>query len=68
LLEPSDFGLIAMLMVVIGIAQVFTDVGLAGALIQRRKVLPIHYSYVFYFNIIIAMLLTCTTFPKTNKI
>jgi teichuronic acid exporter len=30
LLEPSDFGLIAMLMVVIGIAEVFTDVGLAG--------------------------------------
>lgn len=62
LLEPSDFGLIAMLMVVIGIAQVFTDVGLGGALIQRRKVLPIHYSSVFYFNITIATLLTCITF------
>tara|TARA_R110001583_G_scaffold69129_2_gene196185 strand:- start:26506 stop:27960 length:1455 start_codon:yes stop_codon:yes gene_type:complete len=62
LLEPSDFGLIAMLMVVIGITQVFTDIGLGGALIQRRRVLPIHYSSVFYFNITIATLLTCITF------
>jgi teichuronic acid exporter len=38
LLAPADFGLIAMVMVIIGIASVFTDVGLGGALIQRRKV------------------------------
>jgi len=62
LLEPSDFGLIAMIMVVVGVAQVFTDVGLGGALIQRRKVLPIHYSSVFYFNITIASILTCITY------
>jgi teichuronic acid exporter len=62
LLKPSDFGLIAMLMVVIGVAQVFTDVGLGGALIQRRKVMPIHYSSVFYFNILVAALLTCITY------
>ncbi|MDH5934467.1 lipopolysaccharide biosynthesis protein [Vibrio splendidus] len=62
LLEPSDFGLIAMLMVVVGVAQVFTDVGLGGALIQRRKLLEVHYSSVFYFNISIGTLLTCITF------
>lgn len=62
LLEPSDFGLVAMLMVVVGIAQVFTDVGLGGALIQSNKVLPVHYSSVFYFNIFIACLLTLLTY------
>jgi len=62
LLDPSDFGLIAMIMVVIGIAQVFTDIGLGGALIQRKKVLPIHYSSVFYFNISIACILTAITY------
>lgn len=62
LLEPSDFGLIAMVMVIIGIASVFTDVGLGGALIQRRKVLPIHYTSVFYFNIVIGFLLTLITY------
>ena len=62
LLEPSDFGLIAMVMVVVGMASVFTDVGLGGALIQRRKIRPIHYSSVFYFNIFVGMLLTFTVY------
>lgn len=58
LLEPSDFGLIAMIMVIIGIASVFSDIGLGGALIQRRWILPIHYSSVFFFNLGVATLLT----------
>jgi len=62
LLEPSDFGLIAMVMVIIGIASVFTDVGLGSALIQRQKVKSIHYSSVFYFNIAIGLLLAFITY------
>ena len=62
LLEPSDFGLIAMVMVIIGIAAVFTDVGLGGALIQRRRLHPVHYSSVFYFNVIAGLLLTLLTY------
>ena len=50
LLEPSDFGLIAMVMVIVGMARVFTDVGLGAALVQRRRVRPIHYFSVFYFK------------------
>lgn len=57
LLEPSDFGLIAMIMVVVGVAQVFADVGLGAALIQRRRLLPIHYYSVFYLNMAIAIFL-----------
>jgi O-antigen/teichoic acid export membrane protein len=62
LLEPSEFGLIAMIMVFVGIAFIFSDVGLGAALIQRRRVLPIHYNSVFYFNTIIGLLLTAITF------
>ncbi|KYJ86993.1 hypothetical protein AS592_00345, partial [Sulfurovum riftiae] len=68
LLEPAEFGLIAMVMVIIGIAQVFTDVGLGSALIQRRRVLPVHYSSVFYFNIFIASILTLITFLSASWI
>lgn len=68
ILEPSDFGLIAMVMVIIMVAMVFTDVGLSGALIQRRKVLPVHYSSVFYFNLIIGGLLTLLTFSSATWI
>jgi O-antigen/teichoic acid export membrane protein len=68
LLEPSEFGLIAMVMVIIGMADVFTDVGLGGALIQRKKVLSVHYSSVFYFNLFIGSLLTLITYFSSRWI
>lgn len=68
LLEPSDFGLIAIVMAVIGMASVFTDVGLGGALIQRRKLHPIHYSSVFYFNTIVGAFLTVVTYLSAGLI
>lgn len=68
LLEPSDFGLIAMIMVVVMIALVFTDVGLGSALIQRRRVLPVHYASVFYFNVFIGAMLTLFTFSSATWI
>lgn len=68
LLEPSEFGLIAMVSVIIAIAQVFTNVGLAAALIQRKRVLPVHYSSVFYFNILIGTLLCLIIFFSASLI
>lgn len=68
LLEPSEFGLIAMVMVIISIAFIFTDVGLGSALIQRRRVLPVHYASVFYFNIFVGGVLTSITFFSANWI
>jgi O-antigen/teichoic acid export membrane protein len=68
LLEPSEFGLIAMVMVIIGIARIFTDIGLGGALIQRRRLLPIHYTSVFYFNIFIASILSAITYFSASQI
>lgn len=68
LLEPSDFGLIAMIMVIVGIATIFSDIGLGGALIQRRRVLQIHYSSVFFFNISAGLILTLLTFFSSTFI
>ena len=68
LLAPADFGLIAMVMVIIGIAGVFTDVGLGGALVQRKKILPVHYSSVFYFNISIGLILSLVTYFSAGAI
>ena len=68
LLEPSDFGLIAMIMVIVGIAQIFSDIGLGSALIQRRHILPIHYSSVFYFNIVSAFALTLIVYFSASSI
>jgi len=68
LLEPSDFGLIAMVMVIVGIADVFSDIGLGGALIQRRRVLPVHYSSVFYLNISVGVLLALILFFSAEQV
>ena len=68
LLTPADFGLIAMIMVIVGIATIFSDIGLGGAIIQRRRVLQIHYSSVFFFNISAGFILTILTFFSANLI
>ena len=62
LLTPSDFGIIAILMAIVSMASVLFDIGLAGALIQRKRVLEIHYTSVFYFNITIGFFLTILMF------
>lgn len=62
LLQPYDFGLIAIGLVIIGVVGIFSDLGLGPALIQRRQVLSAHYSSVFYFSIGIGLLLTVLTF------
>jgi len=62
LLTPADFGIIAMLMAMIGIASILFDIGLAGALIQRKRVLEIHYASVFYFNMAVGFSLTLLIF------
>lgn len=68
LLDPTQFGLIAMIMVIVMVAMVFTDVGLGSALIQRRRVLPVHYASVFYFNIFIGGILALITFLSAASI
>ncbi len=62
LLEPSDFGLIAIVMVIVSLAAIFSDIGLGGALIQRKRLHQIHYSSVFFFNILAGSCLTLLTF------
>lgn len=68
LLEPSEFGLIAIVVAFLGFISVFFDAGLTSALIQRRKVLPIYYTSVFYFNLVIALILTFIVFIYSDTI
>ncbi len=68
LLEPSDFGLIAIIMVIVSLATIFSDVGLGGALIQRKQLHQVHYSSVFFFNITAGLALTLLTFFSASQI
>jgi len=62
LLSPSDFGLMAMSLVFIGLASLFGDIGLGAALIQREVVEEKHYSSVFWINTSVACLMTLVFF------
>lgn len=68
LLDPKDFGLIAMVNVFFIFSNDLLNVGLGAALIQRKRLLPIHYSSVFYLNILIGLLLTVIIFFSANII
>jgi len=51
ILEPADFGLIAMLTLFTGIAQVFVDAGFSAALIQKKEISPNDEKSVFALNV-----------------
>lgn len=52
LLKPSDFGLMAMTMVVIGFAQAYADMGISAALVYRQDITPEKLSSLYWLNIL----------------
>ncbi len=57
ILSPSDFGLLALVMVVINILQVFNEVGFGAALMQKLDRDELDFSTVFVFNMILGIVL-----------
>lgn len=57
LLEPSDFGVVAMVMVLTGVFEIFATGGLSLATVQRHKISDAQLSYMFWFNLAIGVLL-----------
>lgn len=57
ILEPSDYGNIALVTVFITILNVFVDGGLANSLIQKKDSDEKDFSTVFFFNILLCVLL-----------
>ncbi len=50
-LSPTDFGLMAMAMVVIGVVQAFNDMGISNAIIQRQDTTRERLSSLFWLEI-----------------
>ena len=57
LLDPSDFGLVAMVTVVTGVFDIFGTGGLSAATIQRAEISDQQISTLFWVNIVIGILL-----------
>ena len=57
LVLPAEFGLFAMLFLLLALAELFVSGGLAWALIQRRDITPADESTVFWFNLAVGAVL-----------
>lgn len=55
---PSDFGLVAFGMAIIGFAQMLRDVGIHQAVIQKTEVSEIELSSVFWSTVFVGVMLT----------
>ena len=62
ILVPADFGLIALVTVIIGVLNVLIDSGLSAALIQKKNADETDFSTVFYFNIVACAVLYLAIF------
>jgi O-antigen/teichoic acid export membrane protein len=58
LLTPNQFGLVAMIAVFIGFAQLFSELGFGVALVQRKVVEERHLSSIFWLNLVTGICLT----------
>jgi PST family polysaccharide transporter len=58
LLDPSDFGIVAMVTVVTGVFEIFATGGLSVASVQKPEISNAELSTLFWFNIAIGALLS----------
>jgi O-antigen/teichoic acid export membrane protein len=68
LLLPQDYGVIALLVIFITIAQVFVQSGLGTSLIQKKSIDDVDYSSVFWVSLAIASLLYSVLFLAAPSI
>lgn len=62
LLTPEDYGVVAVVMIFIALANVFIQSGFSIALIQKKNVNELEYSSVFYLSFGVAIVLYCILF------
>lgn len=58
LLSPSEFGIVAIAMVVISFFDIFADAGLGPAIVQKKGMDEEEYSHVYSISIYFALLLS----------
>ena len=50
LLDPSDFGLVVMIMAIVGVADLVRDFGMTGAILQARSLTQRQWSGLLWFS------------------
>ncbi|KJF23456.1 lipopolysaccharide biosynthesis protein [Rhodococcus sp. AD45-ID] len=68
LLSPTDYGLVAMVVALIGVAEVFRDFGLSMAALQSRTLTHQQQSNLFWINTLVGAILTILVFSLAAPI
>jgi polysaccharide transporter, PST family len=70
ILEPDDFGVVAMAMVITGFVSLFADMGLSVAIVQNQNLDQNTANVLFYTNLIagIAAMFVCLLFSPLTSI
>ncbi|MEZ8402373.1 MOP flippase family protein [Vibrio splendidus] len=68
LLNPSDFGLVSMAMIIIGFSHIFADFGVSNGIIQREEVNDTDLSTLYWFNIATGIIITSIVFTLSGLI
>lgn len=68
LIAPNEYGVIALLMVFIEIANVFVVDGFGSALVQKKDADDLDFSSVFYFNLTLSVLIYIIFFFSSDFI
>lgn len=61
-LDPSDFGLMALVTFVLGFMNLFMDMGLTSAILHKQNISQRQYSSLYWINIIFSILLFLVIF------
>lgn len=61
LLDPKDFGLVAMVTAFTGVLNLFRDFGLSSAAVQRGQVTDEQVSTLFWINLLVGVVLAMAT-------
>lgn len=68
-LAPTDFGLMAIVMVVIGFSQTFLDMGISNAIIYKQSITKEQLSTLYWLNVIMGFalfVLICVLSPLAS--
>lgn len=57
LLDPKDFGLMAILVFLINFSQIFIDLGLSNAIIYKKEVSKLQMSTLFILNVLVGLII-----------
>lgn len=63
ILVPDDYGLMVMATIITGYAEIFNELGLGAAIIQRQDMVPEELSSIFWFALGVSCLVALSCFP-----